>query len=126
MASGLKTFKFGWYGDGGLGERLIQDIVSGRKTATSCLAYETEDAGLQEGDRLNLVDKRGTSYATLVVTKIEIRHYGTFDESIARASGTTLAELKAKTKFANGREPWADEDMRVVYFKVVGPPLKNR
>jgi uncharacterized protein YhfF len=120
MAASVRLFKFGWYGDGGLGERLIQDILSGRKTATSCLAYETEDAGIKEGDSLDLVDKRGNSHGKLVVTKVEIRLYGTFDEPLAQASGLSFEKLKEMTRFANGREPWADEEMRVVYFRVVG------
>ena len=119
MAAPPKRFKFGWYGDGGLGERLIQEIILGRKTATSCLAYEAEDAGIKEGDFLDLVDKRGHSHGTLVVTKIEIRLYGTFDETLAAASGVSLEKMKEMTRFANGREPWQDEEMRVVYFRVV-------
>ena len=115
----MKRFRFGWYGDGGLGENLIREIVAGRKKATSCLAYETEDLGIKEGDLVNLVDKRGRSHATLAITKIEIRLYGTFDETLAAASGVSLAKLKEMTRFANGREPWADEEMRVVYFRVV-------
>jgi uncharacterized protein YhfF len=119
MAPPVRLFKFGWYGDGGLGERLIQEIVSGRKSATSCLAYEAEDAGIKEGDLLDLVDKRGLSHAKLVVTKVEIRLYGTFDEALAQASGVSLEKLKEMTRFANGREPFVDEEMRVVYFRVV-------
>jgi uncharacterized protein YhfF len=121
MAAALRTFKFGWYGDGGLGDRTIEEILSGRKSATSCLAYEAEDAGIQEGDKLELVDKRGTSRGRLLVVKIEIRLYGAFDEGLAAAHGMSLEKLKELTRFANGREPFQDEEMRVVFFRLIGP-----
>ena len=43
----MKRFRFGWYGDGGLGEKMIQAIMAGRKTATACPAYDPEDADLK-------------------------------------------------------------------------------
>ena len=119
MATAVKRFKFGWYGDGGLGERIIQSIISGRKRATACLAYEAEDADVKVGDKLELVDKRGKSYATLVVTRIDIRLYGTFDEALANDCGHSLIELRELMRFANGRAPGADEEMRVTRFSLV-------
>lgn len=115
----MKRFRFGWYGDGGLGERLIQTILAGRKTATSCPAYDPEDAELKTGDELSLVDKHGHARATLVVTLVELRPFGSFDEELAAAEGVTLAELKDKMNFANGRAIRPDEEMRVVHFRLV-------
>jgi uncharacterized protein YhfF len=112
----LKIFKFGWFGDGNLGERLIQKILSGEKSATSCPAYDPEDADLKVGDRLQLTDKHGKSRGILVVTGAEIRRFGDFDEELARKEGTTLKELQTATQFANGREVPPDEDMRIIYF----------
>ena len=120
MVETAKTFKFGWFGDGGLGEQLIQAILSGRKTATSCPAYDPEDADLRVGDRLELTDKHGRARAQLVVTGIELRAWGGFDEALAAREGTTLSELREKMRFANGREIRPEEEMRVVFFKLVG------
>ena len=114
-----KPFKFGWFGDGGLGERLIQAILAGRKTATSCPSYDPEDADLKVGDTLRLTDKHGQPRGTLVVTEIELRSFGKFDEPLAAREGTSLAELVDSTKFANGREMRPDEEMRIIYFQVV-------
>ena len=117
MLATTTKFKFGWFGDGGLGERLIAAIIAGQKTATSCPAYDPEDAQLRVGDKLELTDKHGRTRALLVVTAIELRPYGSFDEALAAREGTTLAELREATRFANGREIRPDEEMRVVYFK---------
>ena len=119
-----KKFKFGWFGDNGHGERVIQQILAGHKRATACLAYEEEDSDVVVGDKLDLIDKHGKSYGLLVVTKIEVRPYGSFDERMARECGHGLAEFKELCKFANGREPGADEEMRVTYFTLIS--LKNR
>jgi uncharacterized protein YhfF len=115
----VKRFRFGWYGDGGLGERMIQTILAGRKSATSCPAYDPEDADLKAGDELQLVDKHGTVRGQLVVTLVELRPFGGFDEALAAKEGMTLPELKEKMNFANGRQIREDEEMRVVHFQLV-------
>jgi uncharacterized protein YhfF len=119
-----KRFRFGWYGDNGLGEAMIQAILAGRKTATACPAYDPEDADLKAGDELALVDKHGNVRAAMVVTLVELRTYGSFDEDLARREGVTLAELKDKMDFANGRKIREDEEMRVVHFRVVQGTIK--
>jgi len=116
-----KRFKFGWFGDGGLGERLIQKILAGRKTATCCPSYDPDDADLKEGDQLELTDKHGRPRARLVVTKVELRSFESFDDALAQAEGGTLEELKENMRFANGREIKGDEEMRVLYFKISSP-----
>ena len=115
----MKRFRFGWYGDGGLGERMIQTILAGRKTATSCPAYDPEDAELKAGDELQLVDKHGNVRATLAVTSVEVRAFGSFDDALAAEEGVTLAELKDKMNFANGRSIKPEEEMRVVHFRLL-------
>ena len=115
----LKRFRFGWYGDGGLGERMIQAILAGRKSATACPAYDPEDADLKAGDELQLVDKHGHERARLVVIGVELRSFGSFDDQLAEREGVSLAELKEKMNFANGRQLKDVEEMRVVYFRVL-------
>jgi uncharacterized protein YhfF len=115
----VKPFRFGWFGDGGLGERLILAILDGRKTATTCPAYDPEDAELKAGDVLQLTDKHGKARGTLVVTNIELRPFKSFDDRLALRVGCSLPELVDNAKFANGREMRPDEEMRVVHFEVV-------
>ena len=114
----MKRFRFGWYGDGGLGERMIQTILAGRKTATSCPAYDPEDADLKADDELQLLDKHGTVRGQLIVTLVEVRPFGSFDEALAVKEGVSLPELKEKMSFANGRAIRDDEEMRVVHFRL--------
>ena len=120
----MKRFRFGWFGDNGLGEKLIQAILAGRKTATACPAYDPEDADLKVGDELQLVDKHGNTRAQLVVTVVELRAFGSFNEDLAHREGVTLLELKEKMNFANGRQIRDDEEMRVVHFRVVQGKVK--
>ena len=115
----MKRFRFGWYGDGGFGERMIQTILAGRKSATSCPAYDPEDADLRQGDELELVDKHGAVRGHLVVVRVEERPFGSFDDELARAEGVTLDELRQKMCFANGRQIKDDEEMRVVHFRLL-------
>ncbi len=122
MLAVKKRFKFGWFGDGGLGERLIEKILDGRKSATCCPAYDPEDADIAVGDLLELTDKHGKVRATLVVTEVELRPFGAFDEALAAAEGTTLAELLENARFANGRTLRPDEEMRVIHFAVQRKP----
>lgn len=124
MVETARKFKYGWFGDGGLGERMIQAIVSGRKTATSCPAYDPEDADVKVGDRLELTDKRGQVRAALIVTSVEVRPFAGFDEALASREGTTLGELKESHRFANGREIRPNEEMRVIYFQLADPKVK--
>ena len=118
----MKRFRFGWYGDGGLGERMIQTILAGRKTATSCPDYDPEDADLKADDELQLLDKHGTVRGHLIVTEVEIRPFGSFDGALAEKEGVSLPELKEKMNFANGRLIREDEEMRVVHFRLQGAP----
>lgn len=115
----MKPFRFGWFGDGGLGERLILAILDGRKTATTCPAYDPEDAELKVGDVLQLTDKHGKTRGTLVVTNVELRPFKSFDDRLALRVGCSLSELVDNAKFANGREMRPDEEMRVIHFQVV-------
>lgn len=114
----MKRFRFGWYGDGGLGERMIQTILAGRKTATSCPAYDPEDADLKPEDELQLLDKHGSVRGQLIVTLVEIRPFGSFDDALAEKEGVSLPELREKMSFANGRAIRDDEEMRVVHFRL--------
>ncbi len=98
---------------------MIQAILAGRKTATACPAYDPEDADLKIGDTLQLVDKHGNVRAQLIVTIVELRSFGSFDEDLSQREGVTLPELKEKMNFANGRQIRDEEEMRVVHFRVM-------
>lgn len=115
----MKVFRYGWYGDGGLGEMMIQTILAGRKTATVSPAYDSKSADRVAGDELPLVDKHGNTRGTVLVTLVETKPYGELDEELAIKAGLTLKDLKEKLDFANGRRLKDDEEMRIVHFRLI-------
>lgn len=115
----MRRFKFGWYGDNDLGEYLIQQILTGRKTASVCPSYDPQDADLVVGEKMYLTDKRDNVRGVLLVTVIENRPLKDVDEALAASIGTTLDELRQALSFANGREMKLDEELRVTYFKLL-------
>lgn len=122
MTTGLpatKVFRYGWYGDGGLGETMIQLILSGRKTATASPAYDSKSADRQVGDELPLLDKRGTVRGRVLITRVDLVLLESFDEALAERTGLTLSELKEKLCFANGRKLGNHEEMRVIHFRLL-------
>jgi len=116
-ASPLRPYRIGWYGDDGLGERLIQAVLTGRKTATAAPSYDPEEGA--EGELLSLVDKGGKVRGTLRIVKVELRPFSGFDEALAAKLGAPLADIKAMTPFANSRPIGPDEEMRVTHFELV-------
>lgn len=116
-AEPLRPYRLGWYGDDGLGEKLISAVLSGRKTATAAPSYDPEEG--KAGDLLSLVDKGGKKHGTLRITVVELRRFGDFDEALAAKLGTTLAEVRRLTSFANSRPIRPDEEMRITYFELV-------
>jgi uncharacterized protein YhfF len=64
------TSQFGWDGDDGAGERLIQQILRGEKTATACpkIFYspkEQDDLLASIGRLLTVIDKQGRPRCTI-------------------------------------------------------------
>lgn len=115
----MKVFRYGWNGDGGLGEMMIQAILAGRKTATISPAYDSKASDRVVGDELPLVDKHGRTRGVVLVTAVELRAFGALDDALALQSGLSLSELKEKLDFANGRKIKDDEEMRVVRFRLL-------
>lgn len=115
----MHKFKFGWHGDNGLGERMIRLILDGKKTASICPAYDTDDIEVQPGEELLLTDKFGRAHAILRVTGMESCLYSGLTEGVAAKDGLTLAELREKLRVANSREIGRDEELRITNFEVV-------
>ena len=114
-----QPFQIGWYGDGDLGEMLIQDILAGRKTATTSPSYDRGDTTIQAGDVLELLDKRNKRRGLLKVTRLEYRPLGEFDEPLARAVGCPLDELLERVRIGNARKVSPVEEMRILHFELM-------
>lgn len=123
----MRKYKFGWHGDNGLGEQLIQAILAGRKTACVCPAYDPADSDVREGEELALSDKHGSERGVIRVTAIEARTFSELDDVLAAQCGTTLEELISLLHYANSRKIRPDEEMRITRFELLSAiPAKVR
>jgi uncharacterized protein YhfF len=103
------TSQFGWENDGGAGERLIQQILSGAKTATACpkIFYETKDldelrAGV--GRLLTVVDKHDRPRCVIRQLAVFETTYGAPDPRLV--AGEVCADA---AEFRRGHEHvWDD------------------
>jgi uncharacterized protein YhfF len=91
-----RTLTFGYDGDGGLGDRLIEAVLRGDKTATSSLAvgYASDDALPEVGQRLALVDSRGTTRGTVETTGVVVTPLDLVGDDVARAEGEGFADAR--------------------------------
>jgi len=121
----MRHFKFGWYGDNDLGEHLIGLILAGDKTATVCPSYDPQDADVEAGEKMLLVDKHDNPRGLLRVVSVETRLLSEVDAALARRVGTTFEDLMGRLSFANGREVKPSEEIRVTLFELLSdkPPL---
>ncbi len=70
----VATMSFGYEGDRGLGDRLLQAVLRGEKTATSSLAVEylSGEPLPRVGQRLTLVDHDGRWHGEVETTRVRI------------------------------------------------------
>lgn len=99
--------QFGWEGDNGLGERLIQKIIRGEKTATNCpkclySSDETEGIFGTVGKVLTVVDKMQTP-------RCEIRQIEVFETTF----GNPDLKLVAGEGFGTDAEAFKKAHMHV-------------
>ena len=113
----VREMRFGWYGDEGLGEALIQRILLGHKTATSSPSYDPQEA--DEGEPVKVLDKTGKQRCVIKITRVVTIPWGEIDEGVAKALGMTLEEAKRAAHFANSRELSGEETVRVSYFELL-------
>lgn len=113
----VREMRFGWYGDEGLGEALIQRILLGHKTATSSPSYDPQEG--DEGDTVKVIDKTGKQRCVIKITRVVTIPWGDIDEGVAKALGMTLEEAKRAAHFANSRELSEDETVRISYFELI-------
>lgn len=113
----VRAYRFGWWGDGGLGEVLLKNILSGSKTATTCPAYDPEETAV--GEVLRLVDKTGKTRGSIRITRVELRRWNEFDEDLAAKIGSDLNEVRRMAAFANSRPIGQEEEMRVTHFELL-------
>lgn len=131
--------EFGHEGDGGAGERRIEGVLSGTRTATVSLAreWDLEGGPPRIGQRLPVLDHRGNRRGEVVVTRVSVLPFAEIDDAIMEAESTgerSVDEWRAEyEKFYEGcREEIAtligepgwrltpQEPMVVTFFRVPG------
>lgn len=135
------TMRFGYDGDGGLGERLLAAVLRGEKTATSSLAveYRSGESLPRVGERRTLVDGCGQGHGIVEITRVRIVALDAVGDEIARNEGEGFADAAAwraaHVAFWNaaadliradaGDPGWdlrPDEPVVVEWFRLVTPP----
>ncbi|WP_375481733.1 ASCH domain-containing protein [uncultured Jatrophihabitans sp.] len=88
------TLRFGYDGDGGLGDRLVDAVVRGDKTATSSLAVEylSGEPLPRVGEVLAVLDSAGRERATVRTTAVTITPLHLVGDDVAFAEGEGYAD----------------------------------
>lgn len=88
---------FGYDGDNGLGDRLVEAVLSGAKTATSSLAveYVSGERLPRVGEQLRLVDRAGRERGVVETTDVRIIPLDEVGDDLARAEGEGFADAAA-------------------------------
>jgi uncharacterized protein YhfF len=86
------TSQFGWEGDEGLGDALIEQIRRGQKTATCCpvalyTPAELAAAKASAGQPATVLDKRGTPRCNIRVREVFETPYGDPDPRLISGEG---------------------------------------
>ncbi len=129
--------KFGGAGDGGLGERLIQQIQGGIKTATCdlkwlCTEQELADLKAPPGWLETVIDKEGRPRCNVRITAVYETTFGNPDPRLVRGEGDGEDSDKFKREHERwfsrvlkdkGLPPLADDSTLVVWeFELVESP----
>jgi uncharacterized protein YhfF len=91
------VLEFGYEGDDGLGEHLIELIRTGRKTAGVSLAreWDLEGGPPRIGQRLPVTDHLGRRRATVEVQRVVVAPFGDVGQDVVRAEGSGLDSVQA-------------------------------
>ncbi len=103
-----ETLRFGYDGDGGLGDRLRSAVLRGEKTATSSLAVEylSGEPLPRVGQRLTLLDHAGVPHGIVETTRVTVVPLHLVGDDVARAEGEGFA---AAQEWRRAHEAfWAD------------------
>jgi uncharacterized protein YhfF len=80
--------EFGHGDDGGLGERLLDMVLDGRKTVSVALAreWDLEGGPPRPGQRIPVLDATGTKRACVEVVRVTVVPFGDVDDDVVAAS----------------------------------------
>jgi uncharacterized protein YhfF len=129
-----RKMRFGGEDDGGLGDRLIEQILNGTKTATCdlrcfCSEQEISDLNVPPGWFETVVDHEGNPRCNIRVTDVYETTFGNPDPRLVRGEGDADDVEKFKREHGKwfsavlkdrGLPPLADDSVLVVWeFELV-------
>lgn len=90
------VLEFGFEGDGGLGARLVELILAGRKTASVALAreWDLEGGPPRIGQRVPIMDAGGVRKAEVEVTRVAALPFGAIGEEAVAADAAGAAGVE--------------------------------
>jgi uncharacterized protein YhfF len=105
---------FGWDGDNGIGERLIQQIIAGTKTATCApkVSYEPDELGAtyaSVGKVLTVMDKFDTPRCNIRILNVFETTFGNPDHRLVKGEGDEDNVEKFKRDHINASKGMAAE-----------------
>jgi uncharacterized protein YhfF len=103
--------EFGWEGDGGLGERLIREVIEGEKTATCAPRSDYSEEDLAEvvsskGQTIDVVDENDNPRCRVRMVAVYETTFGLPAPGVIRGEGF---EDDAEAFRRDHREAWAEE-----------------
>lgn len=103
--------EFGWEGDGGLGERLIREVIEGEKTATCAPRSDYTEEELAEvvaatGEVIDVVDENDSPRCRVRMLAVYETTFGLPAPGVVRGEGF---EDDAEAFRQDHRAAWAEE-----------------
>ncbi len=110
-----RTLEFGWEGDHGLGMRLIQQILAGKKTATCAPLFsysEAELAGVYagNGELLTVVDKEQRPWCNVRVVDVFQTTFGAPDSRVVRGEGNGEGSEQFRQEHRKDWKTWLEAE----------------
>src|SRR5690349_15272555 len=103
--------EFGWEGDNGLGMRLIQRILEGKKTATCAPLFsytkeELADVFASRGEMLTVIDKEKRPWCNIRMLEVFETSFGNPDLRLVRGEGDGEDVEKFKRDHQRAWKSW--------------------
>lgn len=101
-----RKMRFGSEGDGGLGDRLVRQVLDGTKTATCdlktfCTEQELADLEAEPGWTETVLDAAGRSHCNVRITAVYETTFGNPDPRLVRGEG-----CEDSAEFKRGHARW--------------------
>ena len=110
-----RTLEFGWEGDSGLGMRLIQQILAGKKTATCAPLFSYTEAELADvyagkGELVTVMDKEQRPWCNVRMIDVFQTTFGHPDSRVVRGEGNGEDSEQFRQEHRNDWKTWLEAE----------------